>query len=123
MTPQQWKDRAVAYHAAAHYLSTEWTTDAAVRDQGNGVAEHLRSMALCCERNAAHIEEADGTPTADQAAELAELNSQFCDADFDRLEHELKIRAAALGWTGDPMKQPTETVLAVARQVLASKSA
>ena len=50
--------------------------------------------------------------------ELRRLNAQFSDADFDALETNLVLRAYILGWTGDPLKQPPETVLAAARQVL-----
>jgi len=55
--------------------------------------------------------------------ELAKLNESFTDADFDRLEADLKLRAACLGWTGDPLKQPPEVVFEVARRIAAKKEA
>ena len=56
--------------------------------------------------------------TPEIAAELDTLTPLFTDRDFDELEARLQIRAAALGWTGDPMKQPPEVVLAEARGVM-----
>ena len=41
-------------------------------------------------------------------AELIEL-ADLTDAEFDELENQLALRAACLGWTGDPMRQPLET--------------
>ena len=46
-------------------------------------------------------------------AELIEL-ADLTDAEFDELENQLALRAACLGWTGDPMRQPLETVAAIA---------
>lgn len=59
--------------------------------------------------------------TAEQEAEMARISSQFTESDYDVLEAELKLRAACLGWTGDPLQQPVESVLAAARGVLAKK--
>jgi len=56
-------------------------------------------------------------------AELGRLTAIFTEADYDRLENALVLRSYVLGWTGDPLKQPAETVLACARQVLAEKTA
>jgi len=50
--------------------------------------------------------------------ELLELNKQFTDSMFDILEHRLKLRAGCLHWTGDPLNQPPEIVLAEARAVI-----
>lgn len=55
--------------------------------------------------------------------ELAQLNERFTDADFDKLEADLKLRAACLGWTGEPLRQPPDVVLEVARRILAEKEA
>jgi|JI7StandDraft_1071085.scaffolds.fasta_scaffold556063_2 hypothetical protein len=46
-------------------------------------------------------------------AELIEL-ADLTDAEFDELENQLALRAACLGWTGDPMRQPLETIAAIA---------
>lgn len=59
--------------------------------------------------------------TPEQDLELTELGRQFTDADYTRLENDLRLRAAALHWTGDPMQQPVEVVLAVARRIVADK--
>lgn len=56
------------------------------------------------------------------SAELDALSAQFTDADYNALEAELRLRAAVLHWTGDPMCQPLETVLAAARSVLAARA-
>ncbi len=40
------------------------------------------------------------------AAKLDALSAQFSDHDFDEFESRLRLHAAALGWTGDPMQQP-----------------
>ena len=60
--------------------------------------------------------------TDEISAELDALSAQFTDRDFDELESRLRIRAASLGWTGDPMKQPPEVVLAEARSVIRNRS-
>ena len=54
-------------------------------------------------------------------AELDALNEDFGPADFERLESELHLKAAALCWPGDPLRQPPRAVLASARAVLASR--
>lgn len=50
-------------------------------------------------------------------AELEKLQAEFSEDDFDALESELHLRAAVLGWTGDPLKQPARSVLAAALSV------
>lgn len=55
-------------------------------------------------------------------AELSSLQQGFSESDFDQLEAELKLRAAVLGWTGDPLKQPSRTVLAAARAAMKAKA-
>lgn len=47
--------------------------------------------------------------------------ADFSDAEFDKLENELALRAACLGWTGDPMKQPVEVVAAVVRGIISKR--
>ena len=37
---------------------------------------------------------------------------------FDALESELRLRAAVLGWTGNPLQQPPRSVLASIRSVM-----
>ena len=54
-------------------------------------------------------------------AELIESVS-LSDAEFDELESQLAIRAACLGWTGDPMRQPVAVVAATVRGILANRS-
>lgn len=44
--------------------------------------------------------------------------ADFSEAEFDQLENDLALRAACLGWTGDPMKQPVEVVAAVVRSII-----
>lgn len=61
--------------------------------------------------------------TPEIESELEALNSKFSERDFDELEHRLKLNAACRGWTGDPMKQPPETVLQIARAVLRDRPA
>ena len=61
--------------------------------------------------------------TDEISAELDALSAQFTDRDFDELESRLRIRAASLGWTGDPMKQPPEVVLAESRAVIRDRQA
>lgn len=55
--------------------------------------------------------------TREVLEELDALRDRFTPADYDRLEGELHLRAAALHWTGDPLKQPPRVVLAAARAV------
>jgi hypothetical protein len=54
-------------------------------------------------------------------AELIESVS-LSDAEFDELESQLVIRAACLGWTGDPMRQPVAVVAATVRGILANRT-
>lgn len=61
--------------------------------------------------------------TDEISAELDALSARFTDRDFDELEARLRIRAASLGWNGDPMKQPPEVVLAEARAVIRDRPA
>ena len=53
-------------------------------------------------------------------AELIEL-ADLTDAEFDELENQLALRAACLGWTGDPMRQPLETVAATVRGIISKR--
>lgn len=48
--------------------------------------------------------------------------ADLTDAEFDELENQLALRAACLGWTGDPMRQPLETVAAIVRGILSRRS-
>lgn len=54
-------------------------------------------------------------------AELIE-SADLTDAEFDALENQLAIRAACLGWTGDPMRQPLETVAATVRGIISKRT-
>lgn len=54
-------------------------------------------------------------------AELIE-SADLTDAEFDQLENQLALRAACLGWTGDPMRQPLSTVAAIVRSILSNRS-
>jgi len=54
-------------------------------------------------------------------AELVE-SAELTDPEFDELENQLVIRAACLGWSGDPMRQPLETVAAVVRGIISKRS-
>lgn len=65
--------------------------------------------------------EIEAMTDAEVMAELSHLTKGFTDADYDRLEDQLRLRAAVLGWTGDPLKQPAGSVLASARAVVAEK--
>ena len=56
------------------------------------------------------------------AAELDTINALFTSRDYDKLEARLRLRAATLGWTGDPLQQPPEVVLAEARSVLRDRN-
>jgi hypothetical protein len=42
-------------------------------------------------------------------------------AEFDALENRLRLKAAVLGWTGDPLHQPLPTVAAIVRGILAER--
>ena len=59
----------------------------------------------------------DTMTDAEVMDELRDLQQSFADSDFDALESELHLRAAVLGWTGDPLRQPPRSVLASARSV------
>ena len=54
---------------------------------------------------------------AEVMAEIDELARSFQELDIVRLEGELALRAAVMGWTGNPLKQPPRSVLAAARAV------
>lgn len=54
-------------------------------------------------------------------AELIE-SADLTDAEFDELENQLALRAAVLGWTGDPMRQPLATVAAIVRGIIIRRS-
>lgn len=53
-------------------------------------------------------------------AELMDA-ADLTDAEFDELERQLVLRAACLGWTGDPLRQPLEVVAAVVRGIIKSR--
>jgi hypothetical protein len=52
---------------------------------------------------------------------LLALSKTMTEADYDKLESQLHLRAACLGWAGHPMEQPPAVVLAIARQILADR--
>lgn len=54
-------------------------------------------------------------------ADLIE-SADLTDAEFDELENQLALRAACLGWTGDPMRQPIETVAATVRGIISKRT-
>ena len=54
-------------------------------------------------------------------AELIEA-ADLTGAEFDELENQLALRAACLSWTGDPMRQPLETVAATVRGIITQRS-
>ena len=54
-------------------------------------------------------------------ADLIE-SANLTDAEFDELENQLALRAACLGWTGDPMRQPLETVAAIVRGIITERT-
>lgn len=53
-------------------------------------------------------------------AELIE-SADLTDPEFDELESQLALRAACLGWNGDPMRQPLATVAAIVRGLIAKR--
>lgn len=61
--------------------------------------------------------------TTTHSEELATYEALFNEADYDALETALRLRAACLGWTGDPLRQPQEVVAACAREVLQARGA
>lgn len=48
--------------------------------------------------------------------------AELTDAEFDALEHQLALRAASLGWSGDPMRQPLEVVASIVRDLIRSRT-
>lgn len=48
--------------------------------------------------------------------------ANLSDAEFDQLEDGLSLRAACLGWSGDPMKQPLGVVATEVRKIIQSRS-
>lgn len=54
-------------------------------------------------------------------AELIEA-ADLSETEFDELENQLAIRAASLAWTGDPMRQPLETVAAIVRVIIRQRN-
>ncbi|HTD68075.1 MAG TPA: hypothetical protein VK846_16240 [Candidatus Limnocylindria bacterium] len=57
---------------------------------------------------------------AEVDAEILACSPRMNDALYDALEDGLRLRAAVLGWTGDPLHQPPRSVLATLRSVLKS---
>ena len=53
-------------------------------------------------------------------AELIEA-ADLTDAEFDELENRLALRAACLGWTGDPIRQPLNVVALIVRDILGKR--
>jgi hypothetical protein len=53
-------------------------------------------------------------------SELMEA-ADLTNAEFDELENQLALRAACLGWTGDPMRQPLEAVAATVRGIISRR--
>lgn len=53
-------------------------------------------------------------------AELME-SADLSDKEFDELENQLALRAGCLGWTGDPLRQPLETVAAIVRSLISKR--
>ena len=66
--------------------------------------------------------EIDAMTDAEVLAELTEHQRKFREEDFQRLEWRLKLRAACLGWTGDPLKQPPRSVLLEVRYLMALRN-
>ena len=59
---------------------------------------------------------------AEVIAEIDAWDPVFGEVDRVRLESALQLRAAVLGWTGDPLKQPPRTVLAAIRRIKGSRT-
>ncbi len=57
---------------------------------------------------------------AEVDAEILSCSPRMTEALYDALESGLRLRAACLGWTGDPLHQPPRAVLATLRSVLKS---
>lgn len=53
-------------------------------------------------------------------AELMEA-ADLSDEEFDELENKLALRAACLGWTGDPLRQPIEVVASIVRNIITNR--
>ena len=49
-------------------------------------------------------------------------SADLTDAEFDELENQLALRAACMGWTGDPIRQPLESVAAIVRGIISRRS-
>jgi hypothetical protein len=56
--------------------------------------------------------------TDEELLDIADLSEQ----EYDELEHRLAITAACLGWSGDPIRQPLETVAAIVRIIVSERS-
>lgn len=54
-------------------------------------------------------------------AELID-SADLTNGEFEELENLLALRAACLGWTGDPMRQPLETVAAIVRGIISKRT-
>jgi len=63
--------------------------------------------------------EIEAMTDAEVRREIEERGQTFTRDQFLALEAKLRLRAACLHWTGDPMKQPARAVLCAARQVQA----
>ena len=62
-------------------------------------------------------------PLLDLSDEELIETADLSNAEFDELENRLALRAACLGWTGNPMRQPIEVVAGIVRSLLADRSA
>lgn len=63
-------------------------------------------------------ESSSSTLEAEGISKLEAMQNQLTEREFDDLESELKLRAAVLGWTGDPLRQPAQIVLGMAEAIL-----
>lgn len=54
---------------------------------------------------------------------LEDPEHELTEAEYDELEFQLRLRAGALHWTGDPLRQPTEVVVGLARYILSKRPA
>jgi len=61
--------------------------------------------------------------TTTESKELGDLAAAFREEDYDELERRLRLHAACLGWTGDPLKQPTSVVVTIAKAILKEREA
>lgn len=55
--------------------------------------------------------------TDEELLDTADLSEQ----EYDELEHRLTITAACLGWSGDPLRQPLETVAAIVHTIVSER--